>query len=213
MGANDNITDVEQRTIDEARNLLGDNLADFLLSGLGETDITHRRAFTAQSIPLHGEAVTYQLEIINDSKQGLPIAREPLVLALLINMLRERQPMDDRVTFSVSDIMEKLQWSDITESQLRIKQAVEKYVSTAYCLVDPTVSEEERSSSLYASFKRILIDYETTSKLLPVKRTVPQRFIKVQFKLAFINSFISQRKSFLGLEFQKFQKIVRAAPP
>lgn len=201
------LTDIEQNVLAEARHLFGSNLADYLLSGLGEANISHCRAFTAQLTTTQGEDITYRFEIRNESAQGLPNGREPLVMAVLLNLFRERQPMDDAVTFRVSDVMEKLDWPQTTETQLMVKQAIEKYVSTAYCLVDPTVSEDERSSSLYAVFMRLLVGYQTTSKLLPQKRTDAQRFIKVDFKFALQNATMGQRKQFLGIEFQNLQEL------
>jgi hypothetical protein len=198
---------IERKILSEARQLLGPNLADYLLSGLGETDITLCRAFTSQSTAPDAEKVTYQFEMINESEQGLPIGRDPLVLAVLLNMLRERQPMDDKVTFRVSDILESLQWSQTTASQLLIKQSIEKYTLTAYCLVDPTVSEDERSMNLNAGFKRLIIGYETSSKLLHVKRTDQQSLITVQFPGAFLYSVWRERKQFLGIEFQTLREM------
>jgi len=200
-------TETEQQVLIETRHLFGSNLADYLLSGLGEVNIIHCRAFTAQLTSPQGEDVTYRFEIRNDSAQGLPSGREPLVMAVLLNLFRERQPLDDSVTFRVSDVLERLDWTQTTDSQLLIKQAIEKYVSTAYCLVDPTVSEEEQGSSLYAVFMRLLVGYETTSKLLPQKRTDAQRFIKVEFKFALQNATLGQRKHFLGIEFQNLQEM------
>jgi hypothetical protein len=200
-------TETEQRVLTETRHLFGANLADYLLYGLGEANITHRRAFTAQLTSPQGEEVTYRFEVRNESTQGLPMGREPLVMAVLLNLFRERQPMDDAVTFRASDVLEKLDWPQTTETQLMIKQAIEKYVSTAFCLVDPTFSEEERSSSLYAVFMRLLVGYQTTSKLLPQKRTDQQRFIKVDFTFSFLNATMGQRKHFLGIEFQNLQEM------
>jgi hypothetical protein len=202
-----NPTETEQKVLTETRHLFGSNLADYLVSGLGETNITHCRAFTAQLTSPQGEDVTYRFEIRNESVRGLPMEREPLVMAVLLNLFRERQPLDDAVTFRPSDILEKLDWPQTKDTQLLIKQAIEKYVSTAYCLVDPTVSEEERGSSLYAVFMRLLVGYQTTSKLLPQKRTDSQRFIKVEFKFALQNATMGQRKRFLGIEFQKLQEL------
>lgn len=201
------LTKTEQKVLTETRRLFGSNLADFLLSGLGEATVTHCRAFTAQLTSTQGEDVTYRFGIRNDSAQGLPSGREPLVMAVLLNLFRERQPLDDAVTFRVRDVMEKLEWPQTTDTQLLIKQAIEKYVSTAYCLVDPTVSEDERSSSLYAVFMRLLVGYQTTSKLLPQKRADSQRFIKVEFKFALQNATMGERKHFLGIEFQKLQEM------
>jgi hypothetical protein len=207
MSSNFNPTQTEQKVLNETRHLFGSNLADYLLSGLGEANITHCRAFTAQLTSPQGEDVTYVFETRNESAQGLPSGREPLVMAVLLNLFRERQPMDDAITFRASDVMETLEWPQTTKSRLLIKQAVEKYVSTAYCLVDPTVSEEERSSSLYAVFMRLLVGYQTSSKLLPQTRTDPQRFIKVEFKFALQNATMGQRKHFLGIEFQTLREM------
>jgi hypothetical protein len=207
MISNFNPTAFEQKVLNEARQLLGSNLAAFLLCSLGETQITHCRAFTAQSTDPHAENVHYQFEMVNESEQGLPIGRDPLVLAVLLNMLRERQPMHDKVTFRVSDILETLQWSQTTESQLLIKQAIEKYISTAYCLVDPTLSEEERSMNLYARFKRLIIGYKTSPKLLHVKSTDQQRFMQVQFWGGFLYAIKPRRKQFLGIEFQELMEM------
>lgn len=201
------ITETEQKVLAETRHLFGSNLADYLLSGLGETDIIHCRAFTAQLTSPQGEDVTYRFEILNESVKGLPMGREPLVIAVLLNLFRERQPMDDAITFRASDILEKLGWPQTTETQLLIKQAIEKYVSTAYCLVDPTISEDERSSSLYAVFMRLLAGYQTSSKLLPQTRTDPERFIKAEFKFALQNATMGQRKHFLGIEFQNLREM------
>jgi hypothetical protein len=207
MNSDFKLTEIEQKVLTETRQLFGSNLADYLLSGLGEATITHCRAFTAQLASPQGEDVTYRFEIRNESAQGLPLGREPLVMAVLLNLFRERQPMDDSVTFRPSDVLEKLDWPQTTDTQLLIKQAIEKYVSTAYCLVDPTVAEDERNSSLYAVFMRLLVGYQTTSKLLPQKRTDAQRFIKVEFKFALQNATMGGRKHFLGIEFQNLREL------
>jgi hypothetical protein len=207
MNSDFKLTETELKVLTETRHLFGANLADYLLSGLGEVNMIHCRAFTAQLTTPQGEDITYRFEIRNESTQGLPSGRAPLVMAVLLNLFRERQPMDDAITFRASDVLEKLEWPQTTENQLLIKQAIEKYVSTAYCLVDPTVSEDERSSSLYAVFMRLLVGYETTSKLLPQKRTDMQRFIKVEFKFALQNATMGGRKHFLGIEFQNLQEM------
>jgi hypothetical protein len=202
MDPNDDLTQAERNALDEARKLLGDNLTTFLLSGLSEPTIEHRRVFTARSSPSHGPKLTYQLEIINDSPQGLPIGRDPLVLAALLDLLWERQPLDSTILVRHSDIMEKLQWPQEAESQSLINGALERYLLTAYCLIDPTFAEEEPLCGRYNSIRRLLIGYETTSILHPVKRTEQPRLTRVQFWPALRHDVISERKYFLGLEFQ-----------
>jgi hypothetical protein len=207
MNPKANLTDTEQTVLDKASQLLGDNLASFLLSGLGDTDITHCRAFTAQSLAPDSEEVTYRLEMSNDSAQGLPNGRDPLVLAALLLLFVEQWLMDDSARFTTSDMLERLQWSPTTESQLLITQAIKKYVSTAYCLIDSTVSEEERGGSLHARLKRLVIDYDTTIEPLTVKGRLPQRHIRVQFPQSFVSAINTGRKRFLSIEFQSLREL------
>jgi hypothetical protein len=204
MDSHYKLSEAEQQSLDGARRWLGSNLSDYLLSGLGETNMTHCRAFTAQTTAAD-EDVTYRFEMINESPQGLPIGREPLVLAVLLNLLRERRPLDDKVTFRTSDILELLRWPQTIETHLVIKQALEKYTSTAYCLVDASVSEEERRMNLYANFKRVIIGYQTTSKLIHMKRADQQRFIQVEFWRGFLEAIKVKRKQFLGVEFESLR--------
>jgi hypothetical protein len=179
---------------------LGDNLSAFLLAGLGETQITHRRTFAARST--QGDENTYRLEMINDSEQGLPIGRDPLVMALLLNILHEKMRMDDIVDFSVGDILKILGWSQFQESQLMIEQAVERYASTIYCLTERATSEGESRSH----FQRLLISYETVSKPLS-EEPAGQLSMQVKFFPAFIYHIHSQRKTFLGIDFRQLQEV------
>lgn len=201
LESNNHLTDVEENILAEARKLLGANLTDFLLSGLGQTSVTHHRAFTAQSAIRHDEII-YQLEMFNDSEQGLPRGRDPLVMALLLNLLHEGMRMDDTVDFNVCDILKTLGWSQTPEPQLLIKLAVERYASTIYCLTARAVREEETQSH----FQRLLISYETVSKPLPEK-SAGQLSMKVKFFPAFIYHIHTHRKTFLGIDFSQLQEL------
>jgi hypothetical protein len=207
MNSSSSLTEAERSTLEEVSNLLGDNLTNFLLSSLGETDIAHRRSFTAQCIPSHSEETTYQLEMINDSTQGLPIGRDPLVLASLLDLLWERQPLDSTILFHESDILEKLQWPPGDESRRSIKLALERYLSTTYCLIDPIAAEDDCLGGRYASVGRLLIGYESTAVLQSRKISNQPRAMRVQFLPALIHDVISERKYFLGIDFQGSGKI------
>lgn len=207
MNSNVKLTHTERRVLDKARRLLGDHLASLLLSGLGHADIIHCRAFTAQGSSPSGEDIAYRLEMRNDSAQGLPNGRDPLVLAVLLLMFVEQWRMDDSIRFTMGDVLESLQWSEDSKSRSLITQAIEKYVSTAYCLLDSSVAEEERSGRLHLRLKRLLIDYDTTLESVVVRGRDPRKLIKVQFPSAFVSSLKHTRKHFLGLEFQKLQEL------
>jgi hypothetical protein len=207
MNADNDLTDVERRIIAEVYKLLGDNLADFLLSGLGNSSISHRRTFTAASGLPQGQEINYQLEMINDSGTGLPIGRDPLVIAALLDLLWERQPLDSTILFREMDILEKLQWVQNAESQSLIKRALERYVLTAYCLIHPTPEYQKRYTWRYDSIGRLVIGFESTSILQSQKRPDQPRSMRIQFLPALIHDVISERKYFLGIDFQSLQKL------
>jgi hypothetical protein len=211
MVPNFELTAAEGQALADVRKLLGDNLSEFLLSGLGESGISHRRTFTAQLIPSHADEITYRLEMINDSELGLPIGRDPVVLAALLDLLWERQPLHSTILFREADILEKLQWDNNAESRRLIKQALERYFLTAYGLSDPKVLGEERFYGRFASMGRLLLGFENTAMLLSTKSTDQPRSIRVHFFPSLIHDVISERKYFLGIEFQRLKKIGASA--
>lgn len=202
-----NPTDIERRVLNGARQLLGSNLADYLLSGLGATQGTHCRAFIAQDASPGNDQVARRFETRGDSAQGLPAGRDPVVMAALIGLLRERQPMDDAVAFDVGSMLETLGWPRNKESHLTVLRAVERYAGMTYCLVDYPLPEGEGAGSY---FRRLVISYETVSKPAAAKAKVPETAVRVQFWPYFVNSFALARKSFLGVDFQTLLGIEEA---
>lgn len=206
MHNNPNLNDAEQRTFNWAYKILGNNLGDFLLSGLGESDIAHERSFTAQIIPAHG-GTTYQFGMLNDSDQGLPAGRGPLVMAALISLLWERNPVDGKINVRREEVPEHLGWPSDTETQLMIRLAIERYASTSYYLVDTESLEEQRLYGRYSHYRRLIINYEITRVGLAVNKEVEQRFTTVQFYPQFNFDIASDLKSFLGINFQRLQSL------
>lgn len=202
MDAINNLTQAERSTLDQARKLLGDNLADFTLSGLGETGVTQRRTFTATSGLSQSNEITYQLEMITDSEQGLPMGRDPLVLAVLLSLLWERQPLHSTILFREADIIERLEWENNAESRTLTRQAIERYFSTAYCLIDPAISGEDAFSGQYANVGRLMLGVENTAILSSAKRSVQSRSLRVHFFPTLIHDVISEKKFFLGIDFK-----------
>lgn len=207
------LTEAERGTLDTARQFLGDNLSDFLLSGLGETDITHRRVFTARNLPQYGDEIAYRLEMINDTGQGLPAGRDPLVLAVLLDILWEHQPRDGAILFRESDVLEKLGWPRDGRCQELSRRALENYAFTAYCLIDPAAGGES-GRSRFINVSRLLAGYEMDSPLYPLKRrgqpkfsTSEPLFACAHFQPGLIHDVISKRKTFLGIDFQRLSEI------
>lgn len=207
MTSNFELTAAEREVMAQACQLLGDNLADFLLSGLGEADISRRRRFNAQSALPQSDGITYQLEMASDSELGLPTGRAPIVLATLLALLWERQPLHSTILFREADILEKLEWNNNAESRGLIKQSMERYFFTTYCLIDPAISAEEGFSGRYASVGRLMLGLENTASLVSTKRTGQLQLIRVHFFPSLIHDVISQRKYFLGIEFQSLRDI------
>jgi hypothetical protein len=203
MTISDKLTKAQRGTLSKAHNLLGDSLSAFLLSGLGDTSIKHRRAFTAQSTFGQGNEITYQFEMINDSAPGLPMGSDPLVMAHLLDLLHKGMRMDDCVDFNIDDILKTLGWSRTPESHLLIKQAIERYALTTYCLVNSVVADKESISC----FQRLLIRYETVSNPVFKETSVGQLLMKVQFFPYFIYHIHAQRKTFLGIDFRQLEQM------
>jgi hypothetical protein len=203
MDHNNNLTAAEQATLGEARKLLGDNLSTFLLTGLGETQTTHRRILTARSKPEQDEENTYQLEMISDSEQGPPMADDPLVMARLLNLLHEEMRMADTIEFCIDDVLKGLGRSQTPDSRLLVKQAVERYALTNFCLVNQAASDGESRSR----FQRLLISYETIQKPPSDKASSQQLFMEARFFPSFIYGVFTRRKSFLGIDFSQLQEM------
>jgi hypothetical protein len=201
------LSEAEQSAIDSATRLLGPNLADYLLSGLGEEHQTYRRVFTARGPSRQSDNTLYQFEMINESEQGLPAGRDPLVLAALLDKLWKQQPQNGTLRFHESEVMEKLGWPSSAESKSQVKNALEKYLITALCLVDPTAGEDERVFGHYARFTRLLVSYETT--MVGVSVTSDRGQIQLTFSPEFIECLTSNWKQFLGVEFQRLRGMRR----
>src|SRR5215213_2203612 len=209
MSTGFSLTDTEWKVVSEARRLLGPNLANYLLSGIGEIGTVHCRAFTAVRDSSQAEEITYRFEMRDESERmGLPAGRDPLVLAVLIEILRERQPLNSRISFRDADVLERLQWPATEESKARIRQALERYFQAAYYLVDPNIDAGGRAGGRYASAKRLIIGYETSAVLLPLRRTTEDGARRVQFlsDLSY-DALLSGSKRFLAIDFQSLRGV------
>jgi hypothetical protein len=208
MSTGFSLTDTEWKVMSETRRLLGPSLANYLLSGIREFGPVHCRAFTAVSDSSQAHAITYRFETRDESERvGLPTERDPLVLAVLIEILRERQPLNSRISFRDGDLLVRLRWPDTQESQARIKQALERYSLTAYYLVVPGLSADERADGRYAGAKRLVIGYETSAVRLPVRRTAEQGLTSVQFLPDLGYDVLLSSRRFLGIDFKELRGV------
>jgi hypothetical protein len=204
IDSNFNPSEMEKRILsEEAFSLLGSNLGSYLLSGLGETIITRRRAFTARSFSQTNKNITYRFEMISYSKDGLPQERDPLVYASLLTDYVKYMPANSTISLSEKEIIESLGWDQSDESKSLIKRALERYLLTGFYLIDPTLDENERIFGHYAQFRRLLVGYKTGYFVYPLNGTRRPRPPRLMFSLDLIDCLFSAWKRFLGIEFQE----------
>ena len=194
-------TEAENDLLDTARRVLGVNLLTFLLSGLGEPHHP-RRLYMARSIRAHGPGLTFQLEAVSETEEGLPGDRDPLVMAALLHLLWTGDRGRDEVVFRDEMLLERLSWPDTPESRRSIDKAVERYYSTAY---RRTSSEslgagggERRSSHV----QKLVPAYETTVEMLSGPPKEVRKSTVVQFTTKLIEEVSGAEKYFLGVDFE-----------
>jgi hypothetical protein len=194
-------TEAEHDLLDTARRVLGANLSEFLLCGLGELN-QPRRLYTARSVRAHGPGLTFQLEVVSDSGEGLPGGREPLVMAALLHLLWTGKKGRDEVVFRDEELLERLSWHDTPESRRSIGEAVERYYCTAYLRTSTEPmgggGGERRSSQV----QKLVPGYERTLELLSGPPKEMRKSTVVQFMPNLIEEVSGAEKYFLGVDFE-----------
>jgi hypothetical protein len=197
-------TEAERDLLDTACRVLGVNLSVFLLSGLGEPHHP-RRLYTARSIRAHGSGLTFQVEAVSDSGEGLPGSRDPLVMAALLHLLWTGERGRDEVVFRDEELLERLSWPDNPESRSSIEAAVERYYSTAYVRTSTELIGASGGQRRISQVQKLVPGYETTVELLsgPPKET--RKSTVVQFMPKLIEEVTGAEKYFLGVDFERLR--------
>ena len=204
-------TEAEHDLLDTAQRVLGTYLSEFLLSGLGEPHHP-RRLYAARSIRAHGPGLTFQLEAVSDSMEGLPGGRDPLVMAALLHLLWTGERGRDEIVFRDEALLERLSWPDTPESLRLIGEAIERYYCTAYrrMSTEPLGAGggERRSSQV----QKLVPGYETTVELRsgPLKET--RKSTVVQFMPKLVEEVTGAEKYFLGIDFERLD-LFQHIPP
>lgn len=197
-------TESEQDLLDTARRVLGVNLSEFLLCGLGEPH-KPRRLYTARSAKEHGPGLTFQLEVVSDSEEELPGGRDPLVMAALLHLLWTGERGRDEVVFRDEELLERLAWPDTPESRCSIGDAVERYYCTAYrrMSTEPMGAGggERRSSQV----QKLVPGYETTVERLSGLPKETRKSTVVQFMPKLVEEVTGVEKYFLGVDFERLR--------
>jgi hypothetical protein len=197
-------TEAEHNLFDTARRVLGANLSEFLLCGLGEPH-QPRRLYTARSVRAHGPGLTFQLEVVSESDDGLPGGRNPLVMAALLHLLWTGERGRDEVVFRDELLLERLSWPDTPESRLSISEAVERYYSAAYLRRSTEPMGEEGGERRSSQVQKLVPGYETTVEMLSGPPKEARKSTIVQFAPKLIEELSGAEKYFLGVDFERLR--------
>jgi hypothetical protein len=194
-------TDAEEELLDTARRVLGGNLTEFMLCGLGEP-YHPRRRFTATSIRTGRPGGAYQLEVVSESDDGLPGGREPLVMAALLHLLWTGGKGRDEVIFRDEELLEILSWPDTRESRSTVESAVRRYYYAAYRRTSRESFGEGQGELVSSQVQKLVTGYDTTL----ASREGPPREVRKSTVLHFTTKLIEEvtgpEKYFLGIDFE-----------
>lgn len=197
-------TEAEHDLLDTARRVLGGNLSEFLLSGLGEQHHARRR-YTATSIREHDLGLTYQLEVIAETEKGLPGGRDPVVMAALLHLLFTAGRVQDKVIYSEGDLLAVLSWPDTRESRLAVNAAIERYYNAAYYRTSRESLGEGRGERVSSQLQKLVTGYDTTLEL----RQGPSREVRKSTILYFTAKLLDDvsgiEKYFLEVDFERLR--------
>lgn len=197
-------TDDEEELLDTARRVLGGNLSEFMLCGLGGP-YHPRRRFTATSVRTRRPGGAYQLEVVSESDDGLPGGREPLVMAALLHLLWTGGKGRDEVIFRDEELLEILSWPDTPESRSVVESAVKRYYCTAYRRTSRESLREAQGELVSSQVQKLVTGYDTTL----VSREGPPREARKSTVLHFTTKLIEEvtgpEKYFLGIDFERLQ--------
>jgi hypothetical protein len=199
-------TEAEYDLLDTARQMLGGNLFDFLLSGLGEPHHPRRR-YTAESLRSYGPRPVYQLEAVAESKDGLPGGHDPVVMAALLHLLWTGDRGQDEVVLSDAELLRLLSWPDTQESQLSVEAAIKRYLCTGYHRTSREPLGPGRGELISSQVQKLITGYDTTLEL----REGPPKKVRKSTILHFTTKLVEEvsgpGKYFLGIDFEKLERL------
>lgn len=196
-------TEAEQELLDYARRILGDNLAEFLLSGLKDASHLRRRSYTVQSGDGHRKIRNYKLDVISEDGRGVPAGRDPLVLAAVLHLMWTRRAYFDEVAFRDEVLLERLGWADMPESRRAIEAAVERYYSTSYRLQRAEPRGPGEMEVRYSQVQQLVAGYDTTDEWSSETSNTERKSTVIYFAAGFVEGVSTEQKYFLGIDFER----------
>lgn len=204
-------TDDEEELLDFARRVLGGNLSEFMLCGLGESHHP-RRHFTASSVRAHRPGGHYRLEVVSESDVGLPGGRDPLVMAALLHLLWTGGKGRDEVIFRDEELLEILSWPDTQDSRLTIESAVKRYYCTAYHRTSRESLGKGKGELASSQVQKLVTGYDTTLALWEGPPKEVRKSTILYFTTKLVEEVTGSEKYFLGIDFERLNVLQPIAP-
>jgi hypothetical protein len=200
------LTEAERDLLDTARRVLGGNLCEFLLSGLGESHHPCRR-YAAKSVRGQGPGRAYRLEAVAEGGEGLPGGREPLVMAALLHLMWTGERGRDEVIFRDEELLEVLSWPDTGESRGVIESAVERYYGAAFRLTSRESLEAGRGERVTSQVQKLVTGYDTTVEFRDGPPKEVRKSTILYFTVKLIEEVSGNQKYFLGIDFEQLEPL------
>lgn len=201
-------TEAEHDLLDTARRVLGGNLSEFLLSGLGEQHHARRR-YTATSIREHDLGLTYQLEVIAETEKGLPGGRDPLVMAALLYLLWTSGRGRGEVVFGDEDLLAVLSWPTTRPSRLSVWAAIKRYYCTAYHRTNRHSLGPSRGDLVSSQVQKLVTGYDTKEEWEVGTPKWKSKSTILHFTPNLVEEVSGQGKYFLGIDFERLERLNR----
>ena len=197
-------TEAEHDLLDTARRVLGGNLFEFLLSGLGEPHHPRRR-YTATSIREHGPGLTYQLEAVAETKEGLPGGRDPVVMAALLHLLLTGGRGKDEVVYTDEELLGVLSWPDTRESRRSMNTSIERYYDAAFHRTGRESLGPGRGELVSSQVQKLVTGYDTTEEWEVGTPRGKRKSTILHFTTKLVEEVSGEEKYFLGIDFERLR--------
>jgi hypothetical protein len=204
-------TGAEHALLDTARRVLGGNLFEFLLSGLGEPHHPRRR-YTATSIREHGPGLVYQLEVVAETEKGLPGGRDPVVMAALLHLLLTGGKGKDEVVYTDEELLGVLSWPDTRESRRSMNTSIERYYDAAFHRTSREPLGPGRGVMVSAQVQKLVTGYETTEEWEVGTPRGRRKSTILNFTTKLVEEVSGTGKYFLGIDFERLEGLQPVTP-
>jgi hypothetical protein len=188
----------------------GEPLTKFLLAGLGDEEAVSGRLFTVTVADTPGALSSRNIRVRADYRPDiarcLPRRKEPLVvLALLWLLMVGRRMSSFTLSYHQEEVLGLLGWEDTRASQLKIDEAVKRYISLYYEWSLGEQEMEENKLSSYEELARFISGRgcETIGEAGEVKRVSSY----VEFGEVFVREMLS--RSLFGINWDGVSSVER----